>query len=80
MSKKHDDDMISFRLGIDRERWQQFTQACNQASGRALEPCEVEQKAFDMWRSSIDAVIKHYGTDDTQDSSITIGSIEYAEE
>jgi hypothetical protein len=64
MSKKHDDDMIEFRFGIDHERWQQFTQACNIAEGRELSPAEVERKAFNIWCSSIDTVIKYYQADE----------------
>jgi len=58
------DDMIEFRTGIDHERWNDFTEACNTAEGRELSPAEVERMAFDIWTGSIDAVIKYYRTNE----------------
>lgn len=52
--------MVEFRFGIDAERWQQFTEACNTNAGRELSPAEVERRAFYVWSDGIDAVIEHY--------------------
>jgi hypothetical protein len=54
------DGMVDFRLSIDQQRWQQFTEACNANAGRELSPAEVETRAFDIWTGSIDAIVEHY--------------------
>jgi hypothetical protein len=60
--------MVEFHLGIDHERWQQFTEACNTQAGKELSPAEVERKAFDIWCNSIDAVIKYHRTQEDEQS------------
>jgi hypothetical protein len=55
-----EEGMINFHMGIDRERWQQFSEACNVQAGRELSPAEVETRAKNLWSDAIDAIIEHY--------------------
>ena len=65
-----DESMIEFRLGIDRQRWTQFAEACNVQAGRELSPAAVETRAFYMWPDAIDAVIEHYNVKENQGSVV----------
>lgn len=55
-----EEGMIDFRMGVDRQRWDDFTRACNIQAGRELSPAEVETRAFYLWSDVIDAAIKRY--------------------
>ncbi|SRR5260370_37401916 len=65
------DDMREFRLGIGRQRWLQFTAACNIAEGKELEPAEVKRRASELWVNSIDAIIDYFlANDESREQAI----------
>src|SRR5690242_21736774 len=61
-----EEGMVEFKLGIDRERWQQFRKACNTNTGRELSPSEVETRAFYLWSDMLDKLIEHYNMKENQ--------------
>lgn len=55
-----EEGMKQFQIGIDRERWKQFTEACNIQAGQEIPQAAVETRAFYLWSDAIDAIIEHY--------------------
>ena len=56
----NEEGMKLFRLAVDQERWQAFTEALNDQEGRELSPGTIETRAFYMWSDMIDEVIEQH--------------------
>ncbi len=65
-----EEGMIHFSLGIDQDRWKDFTEACS--AGQELSPAEIERKAFYLWIDTIDTIIEHYKSDNEGPATLAI--------